>query len=136
MTNLGHLLLARLGALGHEELHQLHQLFNGSSVLGGVRRDVLERPLDVLVLGKGAAKSSGLGATETEQPVVGGQHRSVEVHDVGVLVVGEDVVERNVLDDRGTVEDELDVVRAVKGGSVPEVEQRLLVLVHWDAWLA
>ena len=88
------------------------------------------------MLGKGAAKSSGLGATETEQPVVGGQHRSVEVHDVGVLVVGEDVVEGDVLDDGGTVEDELDVVRAVKGGSVPEVEQRLLVLVHWDAWLA
>ena len=88
------------------------------------------------MLGEGAAESSGLGAAQAEEAVVGRQHRSVEVHHVRVLVVGEDVVERNVLDDRGTVEDELDVVRAVKGGSVPEVEQRLLVLVHWDAWLA
>ena len=88
------------------------------------------------MLGKSAAKSSGLGATETEQPVVGGQHRSVEVHNVGVLVVGENVVEGNVFDDGRAVEDELDVVGAVERGGVPEVEQRLLVLVHRDAGLA
>ena len=51
-------------------------------------------------------------------------------------MIGEDVVEGDVLDDGGTVEDELDVVGAVKGGGVPEVEQGLLVLVHRDAWLA
>ena len=51
-------------------------------------------------------------------------------------MVGEDVVEGDVFDDGRTVEDELDVVGAVEGGGVPEVEQRLLVLVHRDAWLA
>ena len=88
------------------------------------------------MLGKSAAKSSGLGATKTEQAVVRGKHRSVEVHNVGVLVVGENVVEGNVFDDGRAVKDELDVVGAVERGGVPEVEQGLLVLVHRDAWLA
>ena len=51
-------------------------------------------------------------------------------------MVGENVVEGNVFDDGGAVEDELDVVGAVERGGVPEVEQSLLVLMHRDAWLA
>ena len=51
-------------------------------------------------------------------------------------MVGKDVVEGDVLDDGGAVEDQLDIVGAVEGGGVPEVEQGLLVLVHRDTWLA
>ena len=51
-------------------------------------------------------------------------------------MVRQDVVEGDVLDDGGAVEDQLDVVGAVEGGGVPEVEQGLLVLVHRDTGLA
>ena len=136
LPDLANFLLARLRTLRHKELHQLHQLLDSAGVLGGVGRDVLERPLNVLVLGQSATECSGLSATEAEEAVVRRQHRSVEVHNVGVFVVGKDVVEGDVLDDGGAVEDQLDIVGAVEGGGVPEVEQGLLVLVHRDTGLA
>lgn len=50
-------------------------------------------------------------------------------------MVSQDVVESNVLDNMGVGEDELDVLRTIQCGTVPEVEQGLLVLVDRNARL-
>ena len=50
-------------------------------------------------------------------------------------MVGKDVVEGDVLDNVGVGEDELDILRAVHCGAVPEVQQRLLVLMDGDTGL-
>ena len=116
----------------HEESHQLEQLLTGKSVLSGVGRDVLEGPLKVLVLGQLASEGPGLLAAHPEQAVVGGQHDSVKVDDIGILVVSQDVVVGDVLGDGWVLEDEPDVLRAVGAERVPEVEEGLLVVVHRD----
>lgn len=57
------------------------------TVLRGVRCDVFEGPLDVLVLGQLPGEVAGVHAAETQQAIVGRQHAAVEQHDLLVLMV-------------------------------------------------
>ena len=57
------------------------------TVLRGVRCDVFEGPLDVLVLGQLPGEVAGVHAAETQQAIVGRQHAAVEQHDFLVLMV-------------------------------------------------
>ena len=50
-------------------------------------------------------------------------------------MIGQDVVESNVLGDGGVVQDQLDVVRTVGAEAVPKGQQGLLVVVHRDGRL-
>ena len=85
--------------------------------------------------GKRPTEGSTVGTTQPQQTVVGGQHGPVVVDNVRVVMVRQDVVEGDVLDDVRIVEDELDVIRAVQAGAVPELQQRLLVLMDGNARL-
>ena len=51
-----------------------------------------------LVLCQLPCERTRLQAAHAEEAVVGGQHDPVEVDDLGVLVIRQDVVERDVLD--------------------------------------
>lgn len=58
------------------------------AVLRRVRGDVLEGPLQVLVVGQLAGEGSALRTAEPQQAVVGGQRAPVEQHHLVVVVVG------------------------------------------------
>ena len=57
------------------------------TVLRGVGGDVLEGPLDVLVLGQLPGELARVHAAEAQQTVVGRQHAAVKQHDLLVLMV-------------------------------------------------
>ena len=85
--------------------------------------------------GESPAEIPTLGTAESQQPVVGWQHRPVVIHNVRVVVVGQDVVEGDILNDVRIVKNELDVLWTVETGAVPELEERLLVLMNGNTWL-
>jgi len=100
-----------------------------------VRREVLEGPLDVLVRGELPREGGRLLAAHPQDAVVGGQHAAVEEHHLLVVVVGQDVVEGDVLGDHRVLHHQPDVLRAVHAHVVPEGQQRLLVVVGGDGRL-
>lgn len=51
-----------------------------------------------------------------------------------VVVVGQDVVEGDVLSDHGVLDDQTDVLGTLHTHVVPEGEQGLLVVVRGDGW--
>jgi hypothetical protein len=75
--------------LGHKELHQLHEFVDSRSVLGGVGGDVLEGPLDVLVLGQQATEGLALcTADPTEQYVRESTHEIFSrTTNLGIILV-------------------------------------------------
>ena len=104
-------------------------------VLAGVGRQVLEGPLDVLVRGQLAREAGRLLAAHAQDAVVGGQHAAVEQHHLLVIVVGQDVVEGDVLGDHGVLGHQPHVLRTLHAHVVPEGQQRLLVVVGGDGRL-
>lgn len=100
-----------------------------------MRREVFEGPLDVLVGGQLAREGGRELAAQAQDAVVGGQHAAVEQHHLLVVVVGQDVVEGDVLGDGRVLHDQPHVLVAVHTGVVPEGEQRLLVVVGGDGGL-
>lgn len=98
-------------------------------------RQVLERPLDVLVRGELAGEGGRLLAAHAQDAVVGGQHAAVEEHHLLVVVVGQDVVEGDVLGHHGVLHHQAHVLRTVHTHVVPEGKQRLLVVVGGDGRL-
>lgn len=118
-----------------------------------MRRDVLERPLQVLMPSELASQCSRLLAAQPQKTVVSGQHRSVVLNDLRVIVIGseskmlssrclskrwnysQNVIKRNVLRDFRIIDNLLCVLGAVDGCVVPERQQRLLVVVRWNARL-
>lgn len=106
-----------------------------SWVLTGVRGEVLEGPLDVLVRSQLPGEGRGLLAAQAQDAVVGGQHPAVEEHHILVVVVREDVIEGNVLGHHGVLHDKAHVLGAVHAHVVPEGQQGLLVVVGGDGRL-
>ena len=97
LTDLCDLLLSCLLGLVDKQLCQLHQLLRGARVLRGEGCDVLEGPLNVLVGGESPAEGPAVGTAKPQQSIVSWQHRSVVIHNVGIVVVRQDVVEGDVL---------------------------------------
>lgn len=98
-------------------------------------RQVLEGPLDVLVLRQLASEGGRLLAAHAQDAVVGGQHAAVEQHHLLVIVVSQNVVEGDVLGHHGVLHHQADVLRTVHAHVVPERQQRLLVVIGGDGWL-
>ena len=65
-----------------EKRHQFEELLAGVRVLGGVGRDVLEGPLEVLVQGQLPGELLGLLAAHPQEAVVGGEHHAVECNNL------------------------------------------------------
>lgn len=104
-------------------------------VLAGVRREVLEGPLDVLVRGEQACEGGRLLAAQAQDAVVSRQHGAVKQHHLLIVVVGQDVVEGDVLGHHGVLNNQTHVLAAVHAHVVPERQQGLLVVVGSDGWL-
>ena len=104
-------------------------------VLAGGRRQVLEGPLDVLVRGELPGEGGRLLAAHAQDAVVGGQHAAVEQHHLLVVVVGQDVVEGDVLGHHGVLHHQPHVLGTLHAHVVPEGQQRLLVVVGGDGRL-
>jgi len=100
-----------------------------------VRTDILERPLNVLVMRELARERARLLTAHAQDAVVRGEHGPVDEDNFLVIVVREDVVKGYVLCYVRIVHDEPDVLRAVEADLVPEDEHRLLVLMYGDLWL-
>lgn len=83
VLHLGHVVVAR-----REQGHQPKQFVHRLRILRGVRSDVLERPLQVLVRCQVAGQHAALLTTDAQQAVVDGQHRSIVRHNFTVVVVG------------------------------------------------
>ena len=97
-----------------------------------MRRKILKGPMDVLVHGQLTREGPRPRAAHAEEAVVRGEHDPVKVDDVQVVVVGEDVVKRDVFDDAGVLDDEVDVLRTVQADDVPKVEQGVFVRVDLE----
>lgn len=100
-----------------------------------MRRQVLEGPLDVLVRGELAGEGGRLLAAHAQDAVVSGQHAAVKQNHLLVVVIGQDVVEGDVLGHHGVLHHQPDVLRTVHAHVVPEGQQRLLVVVGGDGRL-
>ncbi|KAF3852697.1 hypothetical protein F7725_006052 [Dissostichus mawsoni] len=77
------------------------------------KQEVLEGPLDVLVRCQLAGERWRLLAAHPQDAVVGGQHAAVEQHHLLVVVVGQDVVEGDVLRHHGVLHHQTHVLRTV-----------------------